>query len=216
MKGSGPFTLFAPTDDAFAQIAPESLEALKKDPTKLAALLKYHVISGAVKASDLSAMTGTKTLEGGPLVLAVKDNKQQVNGAALTGQDLDSANGVIHAIDRVLIPAALRNNVAVLVSATAQPGTGTAVAQVQGTATAKAPAAGTAAVPTRVPPQAATATAAAAKGITGTQTITGTAGTGNQGLPSTGAGDNLVMWLVAAAGLVGVLVVARRMRTTQN
>ena len=114
LKGSGPFTLFAPTDDAFAQIAPESLEALKKDPTKLAALLKYHVISGAVKASDLSAMTGTKTLEGDPLAITTKDGKSQVNGAALTGQDLDSANGVIHAIDRVLIPAAVRGDVAVL------------------------------------------------------------------------------------------------------
>ena len=75
LKGSGPFTLFAPTDDAFAQIAPESLDALKKDPTKLAALLKYHVIAGAVKASDLSAMTGTKTLEGDPLAITTKDDK---------------------------------------------------------------------------------------------------------------------------------------------
>jgi LPXTG-motif cell wall-anchored protein len=222
LKGQGPFTVFAPTDDAFAQISPESLEALKEDPAKLEALLKYHVVQGEIDSANIATLTGTQTLEGQPITIGVKDNKTQINDATVTGSDLETANGVIHTIDRVLVPPELRNEVVILQPTQATPaaGRGTAVAQVQGTAAANAtsrPAGGQATtVPTRVPPQAATATAAASKGITGTQPITGTTGTGATGLPTTGASDNLLMLLLAAAGLVGVLVVARRLRTAQS
>ncbi len=217
LKGQGPFTIFAPTDDAFAQLSPDTLNALNKDPQKLAALLKYHVIDGAVNAADVAKLPGAKTLEGDSVTIAVKDDKTQINDATMTGSDLETANGVIHTIDRVLVPPALRNEVIVLApTANPAPGKGTAIAQVQGTAAANAtakPATG-GTVPTRVPPQAATATAAASKGITSTQPISGTAGTGSTGLPTTGASDNLFVLLLAAVGLVGVLVVARRLRTS--
>ena len=226
LKAQGPFTIFAPTDDAFAQLSPDSLDALNKDPQKLAALLKYHVVEGAVKAADVAKLNGAKTLEGDPLAITTKDDKTQINNATLTGSDLETANGIIHPIDRVLIPPALRNQIVALApSSTPKPGAtpaagkGTAIAQVQGTAAANAtakPAAGGQAttVPTRVPPQAATATAAASKGITSTHPISGTAGTGGTGLPTTGASDNMFVLLLAAVGLVGVLVVARRLRTS--
>ena len=104
---------------------------------------------------------------------------------------------------------------------TASTGKGTAIAQVQKTAAANATKpAGTKATSIPGSPNVTVspkeATAAAAKGLTNTQTISGTTGTGSTGLPTTGAGDNLVIWLVAAVGLVGVLVVARRLRTAQS
>jgi uncharacterized surface protein with fasciclin (FAS1) repeats len=222
LKGQGPYTIFAPTDDAFAQLSPESLDALKKDPQKLAELLKYHIVEGAMKAADVAKLTEAKTLEGDALTITTKDDKTQINDATVTGPDLATANGVIQTIDRVLIPSDLRKEVIVLVSPTPAAGKGTAVAQVQPTVAANAtakPATGSqaaTAVPTRVPPQSATATAAASKGITSTGTITGTAGTGATGLPTTGANDNLFVLLLAAVGLVGVLVVARRLRTSQG
>jgi LPXTG-motif cell wall-anchored protein len=213
LKGQGPYTIFAPTDDAFAQLSPESLDALKKDPQKLAALLKYHVVAGAMKAADVAQLTEAKTLEGDAVTITAKNDKTQINDATVTKSDLATANGVIQTIDRVLVPPALRKEVIVLApptpqaaaqATTAPAGKGTAIAQVQPTAV----------VPTRVPPQAATATAAASKNVTSTQPISGTTGTGTSGLPTTGANDNLFMLLLAAVGLVGVLVVARRLRTS--
>jgi hypothetical protein len=234
LKGVGPFTIFAPSNDAFAQLSPESLEALKQDPEKLAELLRYHVVEGAITAEDAAKLSEATTLAGQPVEIAVSDGKLQINGATVTDPDAQTANGVIHTIDQVLVPPQLRDEVIVLAPSTPAPGTtqvaaqatpaagkGTAIAQVQGTAAANAtakPATGAQAttVATRVPPQAATATAAASKGITNTGTISGTSGTGSSGLPTTGAGDNAVMLLLAAAGLVGVLVVARRLRTAQS
>jgi uncharacterized surface protein with fasciclin (FAS1) repeats len=231
LKAQGPFTIFAPTNDAFAQLSPETLDALNKDPEKLATLLKYHVVQGAIKSDDAATVGEATTLEGQPVEIVVRDGKIQINDATVTKPDAEAANGVIHAIDRVLVPPALAKEVVVLAPPTPQPGAaqttpaagkGTAVAQVQGTAAANAtakPATGaqaTAAVATRVPPQAATATAAASKVITNTGTVTGTTGTGSTGLPTTGASDNLFMLVLAAVGLVGVLVAARRLRTSHS
>jgi uncharacterized surface protein with fasciclin (FAS1) repeats len=228
LKGQGPFTIFAPTDEAFAQLSPESLEALKKDPQKLAELLKYHVVEGAIKADEMAKLSEAKTLDGQPVAIVVTDDKTQINDATVTQPDLEAANGVIHTIDRVLVPPELRNEVIVLVPPTPRPGAtqvaaqatatpagkATAIAQVHGTAAANAtvnPATGgqaATAVPTRVPPQAATSTAAAAARVTGTP------GAGGAGLPTTGASDNLFLLLLAAAGLVVVAIVARRLRTS--
>lgn len=208
LKAQGPFTIFAPSDDAFAQLSPESREALNKDPEKLAELLKYHVVEGAIKADDVAKLSEAQTLEGQPVEITAKDGKVQINGATLTGTSQQTANGVIHTIDRVLVPPALRNEVVVIVPATPKPGATqaaagsktatpaaskeTAVAQAPATAGAQTPL-----VPTRSPGQA-TATATATKA----------------GLPDTGANDNLFLLLLAAVGLVGVLVAARRLRTS--
>jgi transforming growth factor-beta-induced protein len=217
LKGQGPFTIFAPTDDAFEQLSPASLEALKKDPEKLEALLKYHVVEGAITSADVANSSEPRTLAGEPVTITVKDDQTQINDATLTRPGLETANGVIYTIDRVLVPPELSKEVVVVVPPTPKPGAtqaaagkGTAVAQVQGTTVSAT------VVPTRMPPQAATATAAASKGVTSTQPISGTAGTGQTGLPATGASDNLFVLLLAAAGLVGVLVVARRLRTSQS
>ncbi len=218
LKGPGPFTIFAPTDDAFKQLSSATLDALNKDPQKLAALLKYHVVEGALQAADVAKPSEPTTQEGQTITITVKDDTTQINGATLTKPGLETANGVIYTIDRVLVPPELSKEVAFLAPATLAPGAtqaatggGTAIAQVQGTATTSA-----GAVPTRVPPQAATATAAASKGVTSTQSISGTTGTGGTGLPTTGASDNMFVLLLAAVGLVGVLVVARRLRTSQS
>ena len=227
LKAQGPFTIFAPTDDAFAQLSPETLEALNNDPEKLAMLLKYHVVEGAIKAEDVAKLTEANTLEGQPVEIVVKDGQVQINGATVTKPDQQTANGVIHTIDRVLVPPELSKDVVILVPPTPKPGAaqttpaagqGTAVAQVQGTAAANAtakPATG-AGVPTRVPPAAGTTTAAGSTVLTSTGTVTVTAGTDSTGLPKTGANDNLFMLVLAAVGLVGVLVAARRLRTSQS
>jgi uncharacterized surface protein with fasciclin (FAS1) repeats len=216
LKAQGPFTIFAPTDDAFAQLSPETLDALNKDPQKLAELLKYHVIEGEVQATDVAKLSEAKTLEGDSVAITVKDNRTQVNDATLTKPDLETANGVIHTIDRVLVPPDLRKEVVILAPPTPKPGAAQPTTAPAGRGTAIAQAPGATQVPTRVPPQSATATAAASKGITSTGTMTGTTGTGASGLPTTGASDNLMVLLLAAAGLVGVLVVARRLRTSSN
>jgi LPXTG-motif cell wall-anchored protein len=214
LKGQGPFTIFAPTNDAFAQLSPETLAALDKDPTKLAELLKYHVVNGAIKVDDAAKMNGVTTLEGKPITITVTDGKVQINDANVTKPDQQTANGVIHTIDKVLVPPELSKEV--VLAATPKPGTvkTTAVAQVQPTKSA-AGAQATAVVPTKVPPQSATATAAASK-VTNTGTVTGTNGTTDKNLPKTGANDNLFLLVLAAIGLVGVLVAARRLRTSQG
>jgi LPXTG-motif cell wall-anchored protein len=217
LKGQGPFTVFAPTNDAFGQLSPESLEALNKDPEKLAALLKYHVVEGALTTDSAATISETKTLEGQPVKIAVKDGKIQVNDVTVDEPDAETANGLIYPIGQVLVPPEMSKEVVIVPPA---PGKATEVAKAPATAapTAK-PATGaqaTAAVPTRVPPAAATSTAAASKPITGTGTMTGTTGTTDQNLPKTGANDNLFMLVLAAVGLVGVLVAARRLRTSQS
>ena len=221
LKGQGPFTIFAPTNDAFAQLSPETLAALDKDPTKLAELLKYHVIEGTVNSSDAANTSEANTMEGDPLTIVVKDGTVEVNDATVTKPDQQAANGVIHTIDKVLVPPALSKEV-VLVPATPKPETvkttpaaGQATPQAQSTKSAAGTQA-TAAVPTKVPPQQATATAVASKTITNTGTVSGTTGTTDKNLPTTGANDNLFMLVLAAVGLVGVLVAARRLRTSQS
>jgi uncharacterized surface protein with fasciclin (FAS1) repeats len=216
LKGQGPFTIFAPSDDAFAQLSPDSLEALNKDPEKLAMLLKNHVVEGALKGDDVAKPGEAKTLDGKTLAIAVKDGKAQIGDATVTKPGVETANGVIYTIDRVLVPPELSKEV-VLVPDTPKPDAGkaTAVAQVQPTKPATGAQVATV-VPTRVPPQSVTATAAASKVITNTGTVTGTTGTTDKDLRKTGANDNLFLLVLAAVGLVGVLVVARRLRTAQS
>lgn len=102
LKGNGPFTVFAPTDDAFARIPKADLDALLKDKAKLTAVLTYHVVAGKVLAKDIKPGK-VKTVQGSDLTLATAGGVT-VNGAKVTSADVMADNGVIHVIDTVLMP----------------------------------------------------------------------------------------------------------------
>lgn len=106
LQGPGPFTVFAPSDAAFAKLPAGTVEALLKDPKALAAILTYHVIPGKVMAADVikAGMVKPTTLNGAALDIQVKDGKVYVNGAMVTSADIQASNGVIHVIDAVVLP----------------------------------------------------------------------------------------------------------------
>jgi len=102
LKSKGPFTVFAPTDEAFAKIPKADLDALLKDKAKLAAVLTYHVVPAAVMAKDVKAGE-VKTVNGQSIKITT-DNGVMVNNAKVIKTDVAASNGVIHAIDTVLMP----------------------------------------------------------------------------------------------------------------
>lgn len=106
LKGAGPFTVFAPTNAAFAALPTGTVEGLLKPESKdaLTNILTYHVVAGAVKASDLIDGQKVKTLQGEELTVSIKDGKVTINGANVTAADLTGSNGVVHVIDAVLMP----------------------------------------------------------------------------------------------------------------
>jgi uncharacterized surface protein with fasciclin (FAS1) repeats len=106
LKGKGPFTVFAPTDDAFAKLPKGTLESLLKPENKaqLQAILKYHVLSGEVLAKDVKTMSAA-TLNGQRVDLVVKDGKVTIDKANVTKTDIKATNGVIHVIDNVILPS---------------------------------------------------------------------------------------------------------------
>ena len=106
LQGPGPFTVFAPTDAAFAKLPAGTLDQLLADKEKLTSILTYHVVSGRVMAADVVNAKGAKpaTLNGQTLDITVRGGKVYVNGAQVITADLIASNGVIHVIDRVLIP----------------------------------------------------------------------------------------------------------------
>lgn len=105
LKGKGPFTVFAPTDAAFSSIQKDVDGLLKpENKTKLAKVLNYHVISGKLKTADLKDGQELTTVQGEKLKVSVKDKKVMVGGANVTGAELDASNGIIHVIDKVLMP----------------------------------------------------------------------------------------------------------------
>ena len=103
LKGPGPFTVFAPTDAAFAKIPKAKLDALLKDKAALAKVLTYHVVPGKVTASDVKPGK-VKTVEGDSLTIEANGGKVMVDKAAVTKTDIVADNGVIHVIDTVLMP----------------------------------------------------------------------------------------------------------------
>ena len=103
LKGPGPFTVFAPTDEAFAKLPAGTVEALLKDKPRLVAVLTYHVVPGRVMAADVVKLTAAKTVEGGSLTIHA-DKGVTVDGAKVVKADIQASNGVIHVIDTVLIP----------------------------------------------------------------------------------------------------------------
>jgi uncharacterized surface protein with fasciclin (FAS1) repeats len=103
LKGPGPFTVFAPTDAAFAKLPAGTVEGLLKDPAKLKSILTYHVVAGKVMAKDVK--TGdAKTVQGQTVALMAEGGKVSVNGANVVLADVAASNGVIHAIDTVILP----------------------------------------------------------------------------------------------------------------
>jgi uncharacterized surface protein with fasciclin (FAS1) repeats len=103
LKGKGPFTVFAPTDAAFAKLPPEALDGLLKDKEKLKAVLTYHVVAGKVMAKDVK--TGdAKSVQGSAIALKAEGGKVMVNDANVTSADIAASNGVIHVIDTVILP----------------------------------------------------------------------------------------------------------------
>jgi uncharacterized surface protein with fasciclin (FAS1) repeats len=106
LKGKGPFTVFAPTDDAFKKLPPGTLDDLLKpeNKAKLAAILTYHVVPGKVMAKDVVKMKSAKTVNGQSLTISMKDKDVMVDSAKVTKTDIGCSNGVIHVIDTVVLP----------------------------------------------------------------------------------------------------------------
>lgn len=107
LAGEGPFTVFAPTDEAFAALPEGELEALLADPDALQAVLLYHVVPGTVTSEDVLALDDgaqVETVEGSPLTVTFMNGTVMVNEATVTAVDIMASNGVIHVIDTVLLP----------------------------------------------------------------------------------------------------------------
>lgn len=106
LKGEGPFTVFAPTDDAFAKLPEGTVEALLADIPALTNILLYHVVSGKVMATDVVELSLADTVAGIPVQVKVQDNNVYINGAMVIITDIEASNGVIHVIDSVILPPA--------------------------------------------------------------------------------------------------------------
>jgi uncharacterized surface protein with fasciclin (FAS1) repeats len=104
LQGDGPFTVFAPTDEAFAKVPKATLDALGKDPDALKSVLLYHVVDGKVMAEKVVTLESAKTLQGGSVSVSASDAGVSINNAKVTKADVKASNGVIHVIDTVLIP----------------------------------------------------------------------------------------------------------------
>ena len=113
LSGEGPFTVFAPTDEAFAKLPKAELDALLADKEQLTKVLTYHVVPGKINAADLETRAGSKgylkakTVEGSELKIRLADGKVRVGkeGASVVQADVDASNGVIHVIDQVILPS---------------------------------------------------------------------------------------------------------------
>lgn len=108
LEGAGPFTVFAPTDDAFKKLDPKTLEDLEKpeNKSKLQGILKYHVHQGKMMADAVKAAKSIKTMNGAELTVTVKEGKVMVDTSTVTKADVACSNGVIHVIDTVAMPKA--------------------------------------------------------------------------------------------------------------
>ena len=106
LKGKGPFTVFAPTDEAFAKLPAGTVESLLKpeNKAKLVSILTYHVVAGKVMAADVVKMTTGKTVQGSSVKISATGGKVMVDQATVTKTDIAASNGVIHVVDSVLMP----------------------------------------------------------------------------------------------------------------
>ena len=104
LKGAGPFTVFAPTDEAFAKLPNGTVDALLKDIPKLKKILTYHVVSGKVMAADVVKLKSATTVEGSDVKIDASNGSVKVNASTVATPDVAADNGVIHIIDTVLLP----------------------------------------------------------------------------------------------------------------
>jgi uncharacterized surface protein with fasciclin (FAS1) repeats len=104
LKGEGPFTVFAPTDDAFAKLPPGTVEGLLEDIPKLKSILLYHVVAGKVMSSEVVNLESAETAMGESVMIKVVDGKVMINDAQVIVPDVAASNGVIHVIDTVILP----------------------------------------------------------------------------------------------------------------
>lgn len=107
LRGDGPFTVFAPTDEAFAALPEGTLDALLADEEALAAVLTYHVVAGEVMAADVAGLESAETVQGESVTFTVTDDGVMVNDANVVQTDIEASNGVIHVIDKVLLPPSM-------------------------------------------------------------------------------------------------------------
>jgi uncharacterized surface protein with fasciclin (FAS1) repeats len=104
MKGPGPYTVFAPTDEAFAKVPKEVLDGLAKDKAKLQEVLKYHVLTSKWTTDDIKLVKQTGTAQGKPVQFGAAGGTLTVNGAKIVKPNIDCTNGMVHVIDAVLLP----------------------------------------------------------------------------------------------------------------
>jgi len=104
LTGEGPYTVFAPTDDAFAKLPEGTVEALLADPEALREILLYHVVPGRVPASQVAGLDSATTAQGSDVAFRVADNGVLVNNARVISADIQASNGIIHVIDTVILP----------------------------------------------------------------------------------------------------------------
>ena len=102
LKSPGPFTVFAPTDEAFAALPPGTVQTLVQNPPQLARILTFHVVSGKLMQSDLAQHTSVTSVEGSPIPIDMTNNFE-VKNATVVAPDIEADNGVIHVIDRVIL-----------------------------------------------------------------------------------------------------------------
>jgi uncharacterized surface protein with fasciclin (FAS1) repeats len=105
LKGKGPFTVFAPSDEAFAKLPKGTVEALLKDKQKLTAILTYHVVPARLPASEVVKQPSAKTVNGQSVAITTAAGKVLVGGAQVVKADIVTSNGVIHVIDQVMLPS---------------------------------------------------------------------------------------------------------------
>jgi uncharacterized surface protein with fasciclin (FAS1) repeats len=105
LKGKGPFTVFAPTDEAFAKVPKADLDNLLKDKDQLKKVLLYHVVAGKVMSTDVVKLKSAKTVEGSKARITVEDKTVMVDKAKVVATDIEASNGVIHIIDSVIMPS---------------------------------------------------------------------------------------------------------------
>ncbi len=104
LRGEGPFTVFAPTDEAFAKLPKATVEALLKDKEALRQVLLYHVVSGKVMSNQAAGLKSAKTLQGSNINISTRAGKVRINRATVVKADIQATNGVIHVIDTVILP----------------------------------------------------------------------------------------------------------------
>ena len=106
LKGKGPFTVFAPTDAAFAKLPTGTVEKLLADKEQLKAILLYHVVPGAVPAADAAKLSSARTVNGADITIHAMNGKVMINDASVTQAEIKASNGIIHVLDTVILPPA--------------------------------------------------------------------------------------------------------------